>query len=165
MISIEDIFKNVPITNEIIVIFVSALILSLVFKKFRTKRMSQKDKNKKGAEYEKYVSSHYKNKGYTIEERGGFQDGGIDLIGYKDNKILLIQCKNWNPDNSFKISEINVKEFYGACNFYMDNNDMKNKEILCIYVIPNKKLLNSNAISLFKKNYKNCRYEIIDFKK
>jgi len=165
MILLENIFTNIPISNEIIGLMLFAVILSLVFKKFSFKRMSQDNKNKKGAEYEKYVSNHYKNKGYMIEERGGFDDGGIDLIAYKNNQILLIQCKNWNSNNSYKITEIKVREFYGACHFYINDNNMEDKEIICIYIVPDKTLLNQKAINLFKKHYSKCRYEIINFKK
>jgi len=164
MINIEDILKNIPITNEIILIIVIALILSLLLKKLKIKSMSQSEKNKKGAEYEKKVKKYYESKSYLIDERGlkkGYEDGGIDLVGYGNNEILLIQCKNWNHNNSFKIGEKEVREFYGACNFYIEDKNISDKNIICIYIIPNKELLTNRAISLFKKHYNKCRYEIV----
>jgi len=165
MIQIEDILKNIPISNEMIALVLFALILSLIFKQLKKSRMSQDEKNKKGAKYEIYVSNHYKNKDYTLDERGGFDDGGIDLIAYKNNQVLLIQCKNWNTENSFKITEKDIREFYGACHFYVDENNIQDKEIICIYVIPDKTLLANNTIKLFKKHYLKCRYEIINYNK
>ena len=162
MINLEDIFKNIPINTEIILFIMLVLILSLVFKKSKFNKMSKDEKNKKGAKYEKHVSNYYKERGYLIKERGGYKDGGIDLIAYSNNQILLIQCKNWNHNNSYRIGEKDVREFYGGCNFYIDKEDIRDKNIICIYAIPNKGLLNSRAKNIFKEHYKKCKYEIIE---
>lgn len=52
----------------------------------------------KGDKYELQISSLYKSKGYKVYQNGainGVADGGIDLIAYKGDDAVLIQCKNW----------------------------------------------------------------------
>jgi len=147
--------------------FILFLILFMIFKAIINKYSKcyrKKQNEKKGAQYEKNVAQYYISKNYEVEERGlkkGLKDGGIDLIASKQNQILLIQCKNWNPDNSFKIKETMVREFYGACHFYINDKEIKDKEIICVYVIPNKSLLTIGALNLFKKHYLKCRYQIV----
>jgi Holliday junction resolvase-like predicted endonuclease len=118
---------------------------------------------KYGDNYEKKVGKHYENKGYKVDYRGlrlKEEDGGIDLIAIKENETLLIQCKYWKKDKS--ITHSMIKEFYGNCNFYLDQENIQSKKIICIYAIPSINSLSFSAIQIFKKNYKKCRYIIIE---
>lgn len=50
----------------------------------------------KGDEFERKVAEYYSKEGYNVWNRSasmGNQDKGIDLIAFKDEEILLIQCK------------------------------------------------------------------------
>ena len=166
MITTEQI---IPIFINILPIIILGFILIIFKDKINKyiKNINIKKNNKKGSKYEKQVAKYYELKSYLIDERGlskGYEDGGIDFIAFGHNQILLILCKNWNPSNSYKITETKVREFYGACNFYIDDNNIRDKEVICMYVVPDKNLLNSRAINLFKKYYAKCRYEIIEYK-
>jgi Holliday junction resolvase-like predicted endonuclease len=118
---------------------------------------------KYGDNYEKKVGKYYENKGYKVDYRGlrlNEEDGGIDIIAIKENETLLIQCKYWKKDKS--ITHSMIKEFYGNCNFYLDQENIQSKKIICVYVIPSINSLSFSAIQIFKKNYKKCRYNIVE---
>jgi len=55
-----------------------------------------------------------------------------------------------------------IKEFYGNCNFYLDQENIQSKKIICVYAIPSINSLSFSAIQIFKKNYKKCRYNIVE---
>lgn len=114
-----------------------------------------------GDDYERYVGKRYEDNGYEVEYRGlnlGFLDKGIDLVAKKNNKIFLIQCKYWKKKDS--ITHNMLKEFYGNCNFYIDNNNLDRNNVTCIYAVTKQDSISSPAYELFKTNYINCRYEL-----
>ena len=96
------------------------------------KCLNQKERQKAGQEYEKYVARHFRRKGYKIEMVGiekGLEDEGIDLVGIKKNSpIVLIQCKNWSSDKI--IHEKHIFELYGAQKYYENRNNVKTEAIL-----------------------------------
>ena len=47
----------------------------------------------------------------------GFDDGGIDLIAYKGNETILIQCKNWEHS---QIKQEQLRVFLGDCTAYIE---------------------------------------------
>ncbi|MGB3752261.1 MAG: hypothetical protein WA945_11905, partial [Arcobacteraceae bacterium] len=77
MISIEQIFQNIPITKELFIILFLFLVILLLKKS--TKKTSYKKKQIKGAKYEKLVCQKFQNEYYEVYEKGlkeGFKDGG-----------------------------------------------------------------------------------------
>ncbi len=96
------------------------------------KCLNQKERQKAGQEYEKYVARHFRRKGYKVEMVGiekGLEDEGIDLIcTKKGNSIILIQCKNWSSDKI--IHEKHIFELYGAKKYYEETNNTKTEAIL-----------------------------------
>ena len=72
-----------------------------IFTKPRKKRKSKQNieiaNKQKGDKYEFQIGEYYKHKGYKIYQNGinkGVADGGIDLVAYKGDEAVLIQCKN-----------------------------------------------------------------------
>jgi Holliday junction resolvase-like predicted endonuclease len=130
------------------------------------KVLTQEDKDgmkKAGDEFERYVGQCYENEGYKVEYRGlklGLEDGGIDLIARKGNETLLIQCKYWKKEKS--ITQSLVKEFYGSCNFYIDQRSLDKSYITCVYAVANKYSISYGAYQLFKDNYVNCRFRVVE---
>ena len=121
-----------------------------------------KTKQQIGQEYEKRVGKYYENKGYKVTYRGielGLSDGGIDLIARNNYKILLIQCKYWKEKES--ITHNMVKEFFGNCSFYIDNNNIEKSKTTSIYIVPDHRVISRAAYYVFKDNYANCRYQVI----
>lgn len=128
--------------------------------------MSNKDKKEKGDDYEKKVAGYYKLDGYDIYLNGikkNRLDGGIDVICKKDDEIVLIQCKNWDYTTGRKITHKNIKEFHSNCIKYIEQNDFKKENVKLKYIVPNKKVFKSCAIEIFRDNYYNCKYEILEF--
>lgn len=67
-----------------------------------------------GKAYEIQIGRIYARQGYTVNYYGienGNQDLGRDVIAYKDNDVLIIQCKCWN--NTY-ISEKVIAQLYGT---------------------------------------------------
>lgn len=117
---------------------------------------------KYGDEFEKKVGKFYEDQGYEVDYRGlelGYEDQGIDLIAKRWGETILVQCKYWKKSNS--ISPALIKEFYGNCNFYIDNYDLNRDKVVCVYAIAEQKSLSPFAYKLFQTNYKKCRYELI----
>lgn len=160
MTQTELIKKNILIDDEKVNLEKEIKELQKRLPKIYTK--DEIDNMKKyGDDFEKYVGKGYEEKGYEVEYRGlelGFLDKGIDLIARKPNEILLIQCKFWKKKDS--ITHNMVKEFYGNCNFYIDNNNLDRKVVTCIYAVAKQDSISSLAYELFKANYINCRYEL-----
>ncbi|OCL86269.1 restriction endonuclease [Arcobacter porcinus] len=160
MTQTELIKKNILIDDEKVNLEKEIKELQKRLPKIYTK--DEIDNMKKyGDDFEKYVGKSYEEKGYEVEYRGldlGFLDKGIDLIARKPNEILLIQCKFWKKKDS--ITHNMVKEFYGNCNFYIDNNNLDRKVVTCIYAVAKQDSISSLAYELFKANYINCRYEL-----
>ncbi|MFA6760279.1 MAG: restriction endonuclease [Sulfuricurvum sp.] len=124
----------------------------------------EKENMKKyGDEFEMLVGKSYEASGYEVEYRGlklGYNDQGIDLLARKHGKTVLIQCKYWKKQHS--ISQSMVKEFYGSCNFYIDNNNLNRDNVVCVYAIAEQKSVSPLAYQLFQKNYIKCRYELFN---
>jgi hypothetical protein len=145
--------------NFIIFLFI-VFIIGLVL--LNTKKIDYTKNRFKGEMYEIKVANYYKKLGYEVDQRGlkkKLKDEGIDLIVYKNSKTLLIQCKNWQKEKS--IYAKHIKEFYGSCHLYMENNSINKNSVLCIYAIPNEKLLNKFSLDILKKNYSRLRYTVI----
>ena len=80
------------------------------------RRKAQKEfhlKNEEnGKKFEKLTGKRFEELGYKVIYNGlekGKLDQGIDLICYKENEILLIQCKNFGIFN--RISYCNSKRY------------------------------------------------------
>lgn len=90
---------------------------------------SEQTKKEKGDAFEKYCADYFTELGYGVQERGkllGVKDGGIDLIAFKDDEILLIQCKNWS--GNIKITSKELRIFFGDCSAYIESPE--NKEFI-----------------------------------
>lgn len=154
----------IALFQSFIIVMGTVLVIYFLISLFKKRKYFNKEK--KGLDYEEKVKKHYELQNYQVEHRGkelGFKDGGIDLIATNENEIILIQCKNWDINHKYKIREKEIREFYGACHFYIDlniNQDIE-KDIICKYIIPNNQLITIGANKIFKKHYKKCRYEVI----
>ncbi|RAX53215.1 restriction endonuclease [Helicobacter sp. 10-6591] len=76
----------------------------------------------KGDKYEQQILKLYKKQGYKVYPQGfikGKADGGIDLIAYKGNEALLIQCKNWEYS---QVKQEHLRIFLGDCTAYLEKN-------------------------------------------
>lgn len=74
----------------------------------------------KGDKYELQICSLYSRKGYKVYPNGainGVADGGIDLIAYKGNEAILIQCKNWEYS---QVRQEHLRIFLGDCTAYLE---------------------------------------------
>jgi len=129
-------------------------------------KMTNKKKKEKGDDYEQKVAGYYRLDGYSIYLNGirkNREDGGIDVICKKDDEVILIQCKNWNHETKYKISHKDIKEFHSNCIRYIQENNLIKENVKLKYIVPNKKVFKSCAINIFRDDYYNCRYEILEF--
>jgi len=79
-----------------------------------------------GRLYERFVGYLYEKQGYDVEYVGifkGFEDLGRDLICQKNNKFIVIQCKNWAKFRT--IYEKHIFQFFGTVFQYKDENPKK----------------------------------------
>ena len=101
-------------------------------------RIKANKKREKGEILEKLTEKKLKQKGYKVisNYKKKYDDEGIDIIAEKENKILLIQCKNWNKR---EITKNQISKFLGDCLLYEEKykKELKNKKIER-YIITNK---------------------------
>lgn len=86
--------------------------LDFYLKKYKEK---YKKKQKIGFEFERYCGYFLENKGYKVKYNGilnGLNDGGIDLIVEKDDKIIYVQCKYWSLTKF--IRENSISQLFGS---------------------------------------------------
>ena len=63
-------------------------------------------------QFEEVVADAYRGKGFRVEEVGGKNDGGIDLILHGLNGLVIpVQCKRWKE---WRVGAPKVREFVGA---------------------------------------------------
>lgn len=125
---------------------ISFIILIFLLGAIKTKKSKRKyyrnyeDYTKaKGNEYEFYIAEIFKKAGYKVYMKGyneGYNDKGIDLICYKGNEIVLVQCKNWKTAVTLEA----FKKFVNDCKNYEYNNYeiFKNKNTKRYFIISNK---------------------------
>lgn len=123
---------------------------------FKEAKKEKKNGNhiKKGKAYEFFIGNYFKQEGYKIYYQGinkGFKDYGIDLIAYKKQEIMLIQCKNWNK---WKIDERILNKFENDCNRYVEYNKRKiqRKTVKKVFVVANNNLTKNAIDTLHKPN-------------
>lgn len=86
--------------------------LDLTIERYKKKYKSKLDI---GLEFERYCGYLYEKEGYTVEYNGilkGKIDGGIDLIAYKENEKIYIQCKYWSRTKN--IRENTITQLFGS---------------------------------------------------
>jgi len=129
-----------------------------------SKSLKALKKRKKGLGYEDFVAHLYKKRGYKVWERGrelGVKDGGIDLVAYRWNKTLLIQCKNWNPNHQWKIQKSDIEYFRrNIIKFLKENPKYKKLTIKGLFIVSDKGIMDKKALEYIKKN-KNIELKII----
>lgn len=80
-------------------------------------RCDLEERNRKvqsGNEYEKFIANKYRQSKFEVFENGikkSLNDGGIDLICINENKIILVQCKNWSMSKNYKINQKDLRAF------------------------------------------------------
>ena len=123
-----------------------------------------KEKKEKGKEYEEFVAGYYKLDGYEVNLHGikkGKKDKGIDIICTKDEELILIQCKNWKENSTYKINHENLKAFVGCCTEYINENKLFHKNIKLKFITSNYILDESGK--KFLEESKTLQYEILKF--
>ena len=72
-----------------------------------------------GRMYERFVGYLYERRGYAVEYHGiikGVEDLGRDLICRKDDKVTVVQCKNWSRHRT--VHEKHLFQLYGSVFLY-----------------------------------------------
>ncbi|WP_121627398.1 restriction endonuclease [Poseidonibacter antarcticus] len=116
------------------------------------------DHNKKqtyGNEYEVFIAEKYQDNGYSVENRGiknSFNDGGLDVIARKDNKLILVQCKNWTMSNSFKINQKDIRAFIGDCFIYLKDINLEGIKVSYHFIVSHDNILTKSAEIFLKQN-------------
>lgn len=63
-----------------------------------------------GYEFEQFIASIYRKKGYLVNITQHSGDHGIDLILRKEEESIAVQCKRWNTP----VGESIVRDFFGS---------------------------------------------------
>ena len=90
-------------------------------------KTTNKTKKELGDEYELQIGRYFQSLNFKIYYNGinnGKKDGGIDIIGWNSEKVLLIQCKNYRS----QINQDLLRKFIGDCKIYEEKNKYKIKD-------------------------------------
>ena len=90
-------------------------------------KTTNKTKKELGDEYELQIGRYFQSLNFKIYYNGinnGKKDGGIDIIGWNSEKVLLIQCKNHRS----QINQELLRKFIGDCKIYEEKNKYKIKD-------------------------------------
>lgn len=92
-------------------------------------------KKELGDKYELQIGEYFKSLNFKIYYNGinnGKKDGGIDIIAWSSNQVLLIQCKNHKE----QIKQDFIRKFIGDCAIYENKHKdkIKNREVKRIFV-------------------------------
>jgi hypothetical protein len=144
------------------------VIVIIVFKKFIDKKdkklkIKKNEENKKnGLTLELRTVKNYEDLGYKVaskEVQDSENDYGIDLFCYRENKTLLIQCKDISKSKS--ITEEDIRTFYSNAIKYIKSNNIEEKDVEFRFIVPYKDVLDKSAIKILSDNFYNCKYAII----
>lgn len=91
-------------------------------------------KKELGDKYELQIGEYFKSLNFKIYYNGinnGKKDGGIDIIAWSSNQVLLIQCKNYKE----QIKQDLIRKFIGDCAIYENKHKdkIKNREVKRIF--------------------------------
>ena len=128
--------------------------------------LSQKLNKSRGDKFEKYIANLYTQSGYKVILNGiknGVYDNGIDLIAYKDEKVFLIQCKNWIKSSEYKLTHKELKEFLGNCLVYIKTNNLDLNRVSFHYIAYKGVNVDFSAKAFIKENKSILKYKEIDY--
>lgn len=97
-------------------------------------KTNYKTKKELGNEYELQIGRYFQSLNFKIYYNGinnGKKDGGIDIIAWSSNQVLLIQCKNHKE----QIKQDFIRKFIGDCAIYENKykDKIKNREVKRIF--------------------------------
>jgi hypothetical protein len=72
------------------------------------------------------------------------------LIAENDDKIILVQCKNWIETDNYQIESRDLRAFIGDCYLYLIQNPIK-KQVAFHYIISDYQMLSDSAKDFLKK--------------
>ena len=144
------------------------IIFIILFKKFinhkeKKRRINKNEENEKnGLSLEVRTQRKYENLGYKVKynkKQDDKKDQEVDIICYKDEKILLFKCKNYSKAKSNRSEDI--ESFHDNARNYLKINDIEDKNVEFRYVIPYSDVLHKSAIKLLVDDSYNCKYVVL----
>jgi len=158
--SLSDIVINAifQLWHLIPIVIVIILFKKFIDKKDKKHKINKNEENEKnGLTLELRTVKKYENLGYKIYDE--IEDEGIDLVCSKNDKTLLVQCKNNSKSKS--ITEDDIKTFYTNAIKYIKANNIEKKDVNFRFVIPYKDVLDKTAIKILTDDSYNCKYVIV----
>jgi HJR/Mrr/RecB family endonuclease len=64
------------------------------------------------AAFERAIGAWLARDGWLVEHRGGSGDEGIDLLAFRGERLVVLQCKRYGPASA--VTPAQVRELYGA---------------------------------------------------
>lgn len=144
------------------------VIAIILFKKFvnnkdKKRKINENEENeKKGLTLELRTAKKYEKLGYKViyhEKQDDNKDQGIDLLCHKDDKTLLIQCKNSSKSKSITAEDIKI--FHSNATKYIKTNDIEKNKVEFRYAIPYSDVLDKSAIKILTDDSYNCKYIVL----
>lgn len=150
--SLSKIWHLVPIVIAIV------LFKKFINKKDKKCKINKNEENERnGLNLELRTVQKYEELGYKVEKAK--ENQGINLLCFKENKILLVCCKDISLSKS--IMDEDIKIFYKNAMDYVKINDLPGNDLELRYVIPYSDVLHKSAIKILMDNSFNCKYVVL----
>lgn len=154
--SFSKIWHLIPIVIAIV------LFKKFIDKKDKKRRINKNEENEeKGLTLNLRTREKYEKLGYQVispELDDDKEELGIDFICNKDDKVLLVQCKNYSKSKS--ITGKDIKTFHNNAIKYVKTNSIENN-VEFRYVVPYSDVLDKSAIKILMDDSYNCKYVIL----
>lgn len=153
MASFSNIWHLIPIVIGIILF---KKFLNVKNKKNLIRKNEENEKN--GLTLVLRTIKKYEDLGYKIINNQENNDE-VSLICKKDDKTILIKCKDTNEMKS--ITDKDIKTFYRNAHEYLKENDIQEDNVEFRYAIPYSDILHKSAIKILSNDSYNCKYVIL----
>lgn len=141
-----------------IIIFI-ILLKKFISAKDNKKRKTRNEENEKnGLTLELRTIKRYEDLGYKVVSNK-IQNQDIDMFCYKDDKTILVKCKNSSDSKSIK--EEDIMAFYNCAINYINSKNIKEENAVFRYVVPYKDIFHKSAINILMDDSYNCKYVLV----
>lgn len=155
--SLSKIWHLVPIVIAII------LFKKYINNKDNKSRIEKNEENeKKGLSLESRIGKKYEDTGFKViylNPGDDKKEQGIDLICHKDDKTILIQCKNNSKAKS--ISSEDIETFHANATTYVKRNDIEENSVSYRIAVVYRDVLDKSAIKILTDDSYNCKYIVL----
>ncbi|MEX1248311.1 MAG: restriction endonuclease [Anaerolineales bacterium] len=102
-----------------------------------------------GTEFEHFIAKLLRKQGYQVQEIGGFEDYGIDLIASRGEQKYAVQAKRWSSEvgvDAVRAAVTGVK-YHGCTKAVVITNNYFSQRAIALADVNDCKLINRDELA------------------